>query len=55
MTRPTDDTPPEAPPEGANLDDEAPPLGSWEALYGLILAALAIQIVLYLLLTRWAS
>lgn len=33
--------------------DEPPPLaGSWRALYGIVLGALALQVLLYALLTR---
>lgn len=39
----------------AKADEEPPPLGSWTALYALVVAALAVQIVAYLLLTRWAA
>lgn len=38
--------PPEAPP---------PILGSWTRLYALVIGALVFQVVLYWLLTRWAS
>ena len=38
-------------------DDEAAPpvLGSWRNVYALVLAALAVLIVLFYTLTRWAS
>lgn len=37
-------------------DDDTPPLlGSWRALYALVLAELAALIGLFYALTRWAS
>ena len=34
---------------------EPVPLGSWPRLYALVIAALAIEILLLALLTRWAG
>ena len=41
----------EAPPE-----EEPPPLmGTWRRLYGLVLAELCLLVLLFYVLTRWAS
>lgn len=37
-------------------DDEAPPvLGSWRAIYCVVLGELAVLVLLFYALTRWAS
>lgn len=65
MPRPPSPSPARAQPDAApgptpdpsapHPDEAPPPLGSWAALYALVLAALAVQVAAYLLLTRWAA
>lgn len=36
-------------------EDPPPFLGSWRRVYGLVLAELALSVLLFWLITRWAS
>jgi len=36
-------------------NDPPPPLGSWGAVYALVLSELAVLVALFYALTRWAS
>jgi hypothetical protein len=44
-------------PSKSTIDPEAPPpvLGSWRALYLLVLGELGVLVLLFYALTRWAS
>lgn len=49
-------TGPPIPPDAADAPDAPPPaLGSWRAVYALVLAELAVLLLLFTALTRWAS
>ena len=41
----------EAPEQTADVEDEAPPLGSWQRLYALVLGVLVIETLLFWVFT----